>query len=191
MRSQDLIFLRPSLSKALNSVSFIVPIQAPDRTFLPWESCVFSPSSNHSSRSGVFGSTPQSHGLTRDVGRHPLDSYSATLSPNPWSWPSQPGRPVKVKTTSGKQEQWNGDNFVFLMLFLIKENPVNPPLLCLISLPQRGRLSNLTFSGLDETFSGFLGRSGCSPKADVFHIQQRFGSILDRGNSAPFSGILS
>lgn len=39
MQSQDLKFLRPSLSNALHCMSLIVPVQAPDRTILSWESC--------------------------------------------------------------------------------------------------------------------------------------------------------
>lgn len=103
---------------ALNFMSSIVLVQAPDRTLLSWESC--------------FRWVVQSQGPRPRQG-------PPVLLPNPWSRPSQPGCPIKLKTTSGKQEQWNGDNSVFLIFF--------------ISSQTQGGLE--TFSALDEHISGF------------------------------------
>lgn len=111
MQSQDFSAHRPSLSNALSWMSLIVLVQAPDRMLLSREILL----SNHSSSSGVHRSARQSK-------RPHQGPRSASLSPNPWSRPSQPDCPVKIKTTSGKQEQWNGDNSVSLSYFLFKKN---------------------------------------------------------------------
>lgn len=171
MQSQDLNFLRPSLSNALNCMSLIVLVQAPDRTLLSWEPCFQRIVQSWQRLWGplVNAAEPRPH-----QGPHSpfIRSCSASLSPNLWSRPSQPGCPVKVKTTSGKQEQWNGDNSVFLMLLLIKETP--PPLF----FSETGRLRDFIFRTgwvYFQVSTVFL----LQPEAVFFHIQQRFGSFLE------------
>lgn len=98
--------------------------------------------------------------------------FCASLSPNPWSRPSQPGCPIKVKTTSGKQEQWNGDNLVFVMLAFMKE----------ISFFFQWHGDLETFRDIFctgwEYFSVFFSCSRCCSRL-CFHIQPRFSSILE------------
>lgn len=177
MQSQDFSAHRPSLSNALSWMSLIVLVQAPDRMLLSREILL----SNHSSSSGVHRSARQSK-------RPHQGPRSASLSPNPWSRPSQPGCPVKIKTTSGKQEQWNGDNSVSLSYFLFKKTL--SPFSCFFS--ETGRMRDFTFATLDEYIFGFPQLFLLQTGAVFFHIQQRFGCILE-GAMVPrsFSAVLS
>lgn len=102
--------------------------------------------SKYGRSSGVLQSAQHSQGLIRDL----IRSCSEPLSPNPWSRPLQPGRPVKNKSYKWKTRavKWRQ-----LHVFNISSHKKNPTPFSFFS--DTGRIRVFAFWKLDECIFRF------------------------------------